>query len=157
MRIDRRVSQRAGRIRRRGGTALTAAMSLVAVAGGLAGGAGAPAASAAPAAPAAPAATRSAAAAAAVPAAPAAPAAPAVAARAQGATAACRRAPLVYLVPHQDDETLSMGASIRRAVSRSGPACVHLVLVTTGQSSGRAPCWPAGCAHRARDGSCGID
>ena len=108
-------------------------MSLVAVAGGLAGGAGAPAASAAPAAPAAPAATRSAAAAAAV---PAAPAAPAVAARAQGATAACRRAPLVYLVPHQDDETLSMGASIRRAVSRSGPACVHLVLVTTGQSSG---------------------
>lgn len=118
MRIDRRVSQRAGWIRRRSGTALTAVTALVAVGGGIA----------APAAAATPVSTRVAAAATAE-----APGAPAEAA---GATASCRRAPLVYLVPHQDDETLSMGASIRRAVSRSGPACVHLVLVTTGQSSG---------------------
>lgn len=115
MRIDRRVSRRAGWIRRRGATALTAATALVAVGGGLGGGLASPAAAAAPVS------TRVAA------------AAPA---EAPGATASCRRAPLVYLVPHQDDETLSMGASIRRAVSRSGPACVHLVLVTTGQSSG---------------------
>lgn len=46
------------------------------------------------------------------------------------------RAPIVYLVPHQDDEVLSMGASIRRSLGRSGTACVHVVLVTTGQSSG---------------------
>ncbi len=118
MRIDRRVSQRAGWIRRRSGTALTAVTALVAVGGGIA----------APAAAATPVSTRVAAAATAE--------APGATAEAAGATASCRRAPLVYLVPHQDDETLSMGASIRRAVSRSGPACVHLVLVTTGQSSG---------------------
>ena len=52
------------------------------------------------------------------------------------AATACRRAPVVYLVPHQDDEVLSMGASIRRSLNRSGQACVHVVLVTTGQSSG---------------------
>lgn len=44
--------------------------------------------------------------------------------------------PVVYLVPHQDDEVLSMSASIRRMVTRYGRSCVHLVLVTNGQSSG---------------------
>lgn len=48
----------------------------------------------------------------------------------------CTRSPVVYLVPHQDDEMLSMAASIRRTIGRSGAACVHLVLVTTGESSG---------------------
>lgn len=53
----------------------------------------------------------------------------------RGTATACR-APIVYLVPHQDDELLSMAASIRRSLGRSGSACVHVVLVTTGQSSG---------------------
>ncbi len=52
-----------------------------------------------------------------------------------GRSSACR-SPLVYLVPHQDDEVLSMSASIRRTIARSGPGCVHVVLVTTGESSG---------------------
>ncbi len=46
------------------------------------------------------------------------------------------RTPIVYLVPHQDDEVLSMSASIRRMITRYGRSCVHLVLVTNGQSSG---------------------
>ncbi|GAB96441.1 LmbE family N-acetylglucosaminyl deacetylase [Kineosphaera limosa] len=69
---------------------------------------------------------------------PASGVAPATAASGAASTAnsQCRRSPVVYLVPHQDDEVLSMAASIRRMVGRSGAACVHLVLVTDGISSG---------------------
>lgn len=42
----------------------------------------------------------------------------------------------LFLVPHQDDETLSMGAAIREHVAVNGPSTVAVVLFTTGESSG---------------------
>ena len=42
----------------------------------------------------------------------------------------------LFLVPHQDDETLSMGAAIREHVAVNGPSTVAVVLLTTGESSG---------------------
>ncbi|MFI7678572.1 PIG-L family deacetylase [Actinophytocola sp. NPDC049390] len=44
-------------------------------------------------------------------------------------------ATIVYVTPHQDDETLSMGASIRRHLE-SGLHDVHVLLLTTGSGSG---------------------
>ena len=41
----------------------------------------------------------------------------------------------VYLVPHQDDEVLSMAATIRHSVRDVGATNVHVVLMTTGQSA----------------------
>lgn len=43
-------------------------------------------------------------------------------------------ATIVYAIPHQDDETLSMGASIR--AHRAGGHDVHLLLLTSGAGSG---------------------
>ena len=42
----------------------------------------------------------------------------------------------LVLVPHQDDETLSMGAMIAEHVAVNGPETVGVVLFTTGESSG---------------------
>lgn len=44
--------------------------------------------------------------------------------------------PIVYLVPHQDDETLTMGADI--ATHTAEGRDVHVVLVTNGQASAAA-------------------
>lgn len=44
-------------------------------------------------------------------------------------------ATIVYVTPHQDDETLSMGASIRKHLE-SGLHDVHVLLLTAGSGSG---------------------
>lgn len=72
---------------------------------------------------------------------------PDVAAAAAPATAAPRTH--VYLVPHQDDEVLSMAATIRRSIREVGAANVHLVLMTTGQSSAARAALARGVHPRA--------